>query len=67
MQEDVRITEQLKFPFFIIQANSSSSAPFLSLLDDVALNLRLNRTVSSKNDSIRMYSIYSYSESMCYD
>ena len=30
-----------------------SDSSFLSLLDDVALNLRLNRTVSSKNDLIR--------------
>ena len=58
MQEDV--TEPLKFPF-LIQANSSSSVPFLSLLDDVALNLRLSRTVNSKNDLISEYSIYSCS------
>ena len=51
--EDVNITEPLKFPFFIVQANSSSSVLFLSLLDDGALDLRMNRTVRSKNDLIR--------------
>ena len=35
-----------------LKANVSDSS-FLSILDDVALNLRLNRTVSSKNDLIR--------------
>ena len=54
VQEDVHfIIKPLQLPFFIIQANSSNSVPFLSLLDDVALSLRLNRTVSSKNDLIR--------------
>ena len=45
----------IKISICFNQANSSSSVPlnFLSLLDDVALNLRLNRTVSSKNDLIR--------------
>ena len=41
---------------FIIQANSSIS--LLSLLDNVALNLRLNKTVSSPTGLIRMQIVY---------
>ena len=37
-----------------VQVDVSDSS-FLSILDMVALNLRLNRTVTSQADTIRMY------------
>ena len=45
--------------FNILQVNVTDSS-FLSILDMVALNLRLNRTVTSKANTIRMYVIAGY-------
>ena len=38
-----------------LQVNVTDSLRFLSIVNMVALNLRLNRTVTSQADTIRMY------------